>query len=75
LGSLQQVAGAAGVALFVALMTAQSARLAAAGAAPIEALAGGTRAAFLCGAVAALFAVACAFLVRKPDAQPMPAAH
>jgi DHA2 family lincomycin resistance protein-like MFS transporter len=75
LGSLQQVAGAAGVALFIALMTAQSARLAAAGAAPIEALAGGTRAAFLCGAVAALFAVGCAFLVRKPDAQPMPAAH
>jgi DHA2 family lincomycin resistance protein-like MFS transporter len=68
LGSLQQVAGAAGVALFVALMSAQSARLAAAGAAPIEALAGGIRAAFLCGAVGALLAVACAFLVRKPDA-------
>jgi DHA2 family lincomycin resistance protein-like MFS transporter len=36
--------------------------------APIEALAGGVRAAFLCGAVGALLAVACAFLVRKPDA-------
>jgi MFS transporter, DHA2 family, lincomycin resistance protein len=68
LGSLQQVAGAAGVALFVALMSAQSARLAAAGAAPIEALAGGIRAAFLCGAIAALFAVVGAFFVRKPDA-------
>jgi MFS transporter, DHA2 family, lincomycin resistance protein len=75
LGSLQQVAGAAGVALFVALMSGQQARLAAAGATEIEALAGGIRAAFLCGAVCALFAVACAFLVRKPDAHAMPAAH
>ena len=75
LGSLQQVAGAAGVALFVALMSAQSARLAAAGAAPLEALAGGVRAAFLCGAIFALVAVACAFLVRKPDAHGAPAAH
>ena len=47
LGSLQQVAGAAGVALFVALMTAQQAKLAASGATPVEALAGGIRAAFL----------------------------
>jgi DHA2 family lincomycin resistance protein-like MFS transporter len=68
LGSLQQVAGAAGVALFVALMSAQSAKLAAGGAAPIDALAGGIRAAFLCGAVSALLAVACAFLVRRPEA-------
>jgi DHA2 family lincomycin resistance protein-like MFS transporter len=75
LGSLQQVAGAAGVALFVALMSAQSARLAEAGAAPVDALAGGIRAAFLCGAVFALLAVACAFLVRKPEAHALPAAH
>jgi DHA2 family lincomycin resistance protein-like MFS transporter len=74
LGSLQQVAGAAGVALFVALMSGQTARLTAAGAEPIEALAGGIRAAFLCGAVGALFAVACAFLVRKPDVS-APGAH
>jgi DHA2 family lincomycin resistance protein-like MFS transporter len=75
LGSLQQVAGAAGVALFIALMTAQSARLASAGAVPVEALAGGIRAAFLCGAIIALVAVACAFLVRKPSAPPVPTAH
>jgi DHA2 family lincomycin resistance protein-like MFS transporter len=75
LGSLQQVAGAAGVALFIALMTAQSARLAAAGAAPVDALAGGIRAAFICGAVFALAAVVCALLVRKPAAHGMPAAH
>jgi DHA2 family lincomycin resistance protein-like MFS transporter len=76
LGSLQQVAAAAGVALFVALMTAQTARLTVGGATPVEALAGGTRAAFLCGAVIALFAVVFSFFVRKPDAAPaMPGAH
>jgi len=75
LGSLQQVAGAAGVALFVALMTAQTARLSGGGAVPIEALAGGIRAAFLCGAIIALFAVAFAFLVRKPDTPAMPGTH
>ena len=36
---------------------------------------GGIRAAFLCGAIIALFAVACAFFVRKPDAPAMPGAH
>ena len=72
LGSLQQVAGAAGVALFIALMSGQSAKLAAGGAAPIDALAGGIRAAFLCGAVSALLAVACAFFVRKPEGAAAP---
>ena len=73
LGSLQQVAGAAGVALFVALMTAQTARLTAAGATSVEALAGGARAAFLCGAICALLAVGCSFLVRKPAVSAIPA--
>jgi DHA2 family lincomycin resistance protein-like MFS transporter len=75
LGSLQQVAGAAGVALFIAIMTAQQAKLAATGAVAVEALAGGIRAAFLAGAIGAVFAVVCAFFVRKPDAPAMPAAH
>jgi DHA2 family lincomycin resistance protein-like MFS transporter len=75
LGSFQQVAGAAGVALFIAIMTAQQLKLAASGVVAVEALAGGIRAAFLAGAIGAIFAVACAFFVRKPDAQPMPAAH
>jgi DHA2 family lincomycin resistance protein-like MFS transporter len=75
LGSLQQVAGAAGVALFVALMSAQTGRLAAAGVTQIEALAGGTRAAFFCGAISALLAVVCAFFVRKPDAPAQHGAH
>jgi DHA2 family lincomycin resistance protein-like MFS transporter len=75
LGSLNQVAGAVGVALFVTLMSGQSARLAAAGATPLEALAGGIRAAFLCGAIIALLAVVCAFFVRRSNSQPMPGAH
>jgi DHA2 family lincomycin resistance protein-like MFS transporter len=75
LGSLQQVAGAVGVALFVALMSAQSARLAAAGAAPVDALASGTRAAFVCGAGFALVAVVGACFVRKPEGHGAAAAH
>ncbi|MEO7222824.1 MAG: MDR family MFS transporter [Devosia sp.] len=69
LGSVQQVAGAAGVAMFVAIMAAQSGSLAAAGAVPLEALAGGIRLAFIVGAVISLFALAAAFFVRKPPAQ------
>ena len=75
LGSLQQVAGAAGVALFVAVMSAQTARLTAGGAAPIEALAGGIRAAFLCGAIIALFAVLSPSSCASPTPPAMPGAH
>ena len=76
LASIQQVAGAAGVALFVALMSAQSARLGANGQAPLDALAGGIRAGFLCGAILSVFAVACAFFVRRPAAvSGMPPGH
>jgi DHA2 family lincomycin resistance protein-like MFS transporter len=75
LGSLQQVAGAVGVALFIAIMTAQQAKLAANGIVGVEALAGGIRAAFLAGAIGALFAVVCAFLVRKPEAHGAPTHH
>ena len=75
LGSFNQVGGAAGVALFIALMSAQEAKLAAGGSVPLEALAGGIRLAFLVGAVGALLAVASTFFVRKPDAPAAPAAH
>lgn len=65
LGSVQQVAGAAGVALFVALMTIRTAALAAGGAAPKVALSGGITTGFLCGAVLSLFAIAAAFFIRR----------
>jgi DHA2 family lincomycin resistance protein-like MFS transporter len=67
LGSIQQVSGAAGVALLIAIMTAQSAIQTAAGASAVEALASGIRMAFLVGAILSLFAVASAFFIRKPE--------
>ena len=70
LGSIQQVAGAAGVALFVAVMTAQTAAGVTAGAVPAEALAGGIRTAFIIGAIISLIPVALSFFVRKPADQP-----
>ena len=66
LGSVQQVAGAAGIALFVALMTIRTTALSAEGVEPVSALAGGIQLAFLIGAVISLFAVLAAFFVRKP---------
>jgi DHA2 family lincomycin resistance protein-like MFS transporter len=75
LGSIQQVAGAAGVALFVALMSLQTAALAAGGMPPLEALSGGIRVAFLCGAILSLGAVAAAFFVKKPADNPMGFGH
>ena len=70
IGSIQQVAGAAGVALFVALMSARATTLAARGLSPADALTGGIRSGFLCGAVISLFAVACVFFVQKPSGRP-----
>jgi DHA2 family lincomycin resistance protein-like MFS transporter len=68
IGTVQQVAGAAGVALFVALMSARATTLSARGLSPVDALSGGVRGGFLCGAVISLFAVACVFFVQKPAA-------
>jgi DHA2 family lincomycin resistance protein-like MFS transporter len=67
LGSVQQLAGAAGIALFVAVMTIQAAALAAGGLGEVAALAGGIRSAFFVGAIISLFAVAAAFMIRKPE--------
>jgi DHA2 family lincomycin resistance protein-like MFS transporter len=69
-GSIQQVAGAAGVAVFVALMTSRAADLAATGTPQLEALAAGIRTGFLVGAIISLFAIIAALFIRKPDAMP-----
>ncbi len=66
LGATQQVAGAAGTALFVAVMTLQSGKAAAAGADALTALTSGIATAFVYGAVISLGAVAAAFFVRRP---------
>ena len=68
LGSIQQVGGAAGVALFVALMSAQSAALAAGGTPDVEALAGGIRLAFIVGAVIAFVPLIASFFVKRAAA-------
>jgi DHA2 family lincomycin resistance protein-like MFS transporter len=66
IGTTQQVGGAAGTALFVAIMTFRSADLAGSGADALASLTGGIRLAFLCGAVISLAAVGAACLLRKP---------
>tara|TARA_R110002124_G_scaffold250589_5_gene415684 strand:- start:3869 stop:5341 length:1473 start_codon:yes stop_codon:yes gene_type:complete len=67
LGSVQQVAGAAGIALFVALMTIRTASLADGGLEQVSALSGGIQLAFTVGAAISLLAVVAAFFVRKPE--------
>lgn len=66
---MQQAAGAAGAALFVAIMSAQSATQMAGGAEAVEALASGIRAAFVVGASISVLAFAAAFFVQRPPMQ------
>jgi MFS transporter, DHA2 family, lincomycin resistance protein len=70
LGTVQQVAGAVGTALFITIMSTQAAVLAAGGAAAGPAVAGGVRAAFLAGAIVSLLAVVASFFIRKPVEHP-----
>ena len=65
-GTLQQVAGAAGTALFITVMTATAASAQSGGTEAIAAQAAGVRAAFLVGAIVSLFAIIGATLVRRP---------
>lgn len=66
-GTLQQLAGAAGTALFVVVMVTRASGLSADGLEPEAALAGGIRTAFLCGAVLSLLTVVTAFFLRRPE--------
>ncbi|MCQ6272320.1 DHA2 family efflux MFS transporter permease subunit [Pseudarthrobacter sp. R1] len=63
LGTIQQIAGAAGTALFIAVMTGVTDAQTSASA---GATAAGARAAFACGAIIVLPAIVGAFFVRKP---------
>jgi DHA2 family lincomycin resistance protein-like MFS transporter len=71
LGSIQQLAGAAGVALFVALMSSRAASLNVENVVPVppEALTEGIKLAFVVGASIVLVAFVISFFVRKPPAQ------
>nr|WP_279582975.1 MFS transporter [Fodinicola feengrottensis] len=62
----QQLAGAAGVALLVAILSVRSAALAGAGANAIESTAGGIHTAFLVAAIVSLVAIFGAFLIKTP---------
>ena len=66
IGTTQQVAGAAGTALFVAIMTSQAVHLTKRGVGDPSALTGGIQAAFLCGAIISLAALAAACFLRRP---------
>lgn len=66
LGAIQQVAGAAGIAMLVSVMSLRSQTLIAAGADPAQAMAGGIGSAFLLGGVVSVAALIAAFFVRRP---------
>ncbi|NNC11350.1 multidrug efflux MFS transporter [Planctomonas sp. JC2975] len=66
IGTVQQVAGAAGTALFVAVMSVREATVVAAGSSVREATASGIGLAFFVGGVLSLGAVLAAFFVRTP---------
>ena len=72
-GTVQQIAGAAGTALFVAVMSASSAGYLSDGLPGIEAMAGGIHIAFLLGASISVLAFAATFFVRQSPAQEAPA--
>jgi DHA2 family lincomycin resistance protein-like MFS transporter len=65
-GTVQQVAGAAGTALLVTVMSAQTAHLVGQGQSVIAATAGGIRLAFLYAAIISVLAIPAAFFVRRP---------
>ncbi|MFB9310619.1 DHA2 family efflux MFS transporter permease subunit [Agromyces hippuratus] len=65
-GTVQQVAGAAGTALFVTIMATQTLTATTAGATAEAAAASGIRSAFMVGAILSLLAIVGAFFVRKP---------
>lgn len=77
-GTVQQVAGAAGTALFVTLLSVTAAATIAEGGDAVTASAQGVHAAFFVGACVASVAVVLGFFVRKPatvDESALPAVH
>ncbi len=65
-GTIQQVAGAAGTALFISVMTIGSIPVLQRGASIETATAAGIHNAFIYGAVISLLAIPVAFFIRKP---------
>jgi DHA2 family lincomycin resistance protein-like MFS transporter len=73
LGTVQQVAGAAGIALMITVMASVTAAGVDSGASEVAAGAAGAQAAFLIAAIVSLPLIVGAFLIRKPADQPFPA--
>ncbi|GGA45108.1 MFS transporter [Pelagibacterium lentulum] len=74
LGTIQQVSGAAGIALLVSLMSLRMTVLSDQGATDVAALAGGIRMAFMCAAILSLGTIVAALFIRKtkdPDEMPV----
>lgn len=68
IGTVQQVAGAAGIALFVSIMSIRIGTEMASGAELVDATAAGVRAGFLTGALISLLMIGASFFVRRPPA-------
>lgn len=66
IGTTQQLAGAAGTALFVTVLTVVQVAALRDGATVVSANADGMRAAFLCGALASIVVIVLATMIRKP---------
>ncbi|MGI4896488.1 MAG: MDR family MFS transporter [Janthinobacterium lividum] len=66
ISTVQQLAGAAGTALFITVLSTTSASRLAAGSSAIDAVADGVRGAFIWGGIISLVALAMSFLVRRP---------
>jgi DHA2 family lincomycin resistance protein-like MFS transporter len=75
--TIQQLAGAAGIAVFITVMTARTIAAAASGSDAVEAAASGIHSAFVVGAIVSLVAIPIAFFVRKPASsmEGAPAGH
>jgi DHA2 family lincomycin resistance protein-like MFS transporter len=79
LGTIQQVAGAAGTAIFVSVLASRESSLLNAGASEVAATTGGVQMAFLFGAMISLVGIVLAFFIRTPaldpDAPPLRVGH
>ncbi|NRG39862.1 multidrug efflux MFS transporter [Rathayibacter sp. VKM Ac-2835] len=72
IGTVQQLGGAAGTALFVTVLSVQSAALAREGVDEVVATAGGIHSAFVWGASIATAAIVAAFFVKRPAESDVP---
>lgn len=66
IGTIQQVCGAAGIALFVSVMSLSSASSVAGGSLSVQAVSDGVSAGFLTGAIISLFLIGASFFCAPP---------